>query len=109
MTRQPPGDGLLEVNCTCEAAVVLATPRQIRDGVPMSCGREGCPGTDPHGRVKRGPGRPLLPIAHGTVNGYRAHLRRRVPPCPACREANTRACTPDPTRGLQARYRRVNP
>ncbi|WP_152967036.1 WhiB family transcriptional regulator [Mycobacterium heckeshornense] len=25
----------------------------------------------------------------GTRNGYRAHLRRREPPCPACRHANT--------------------
>lgn len=29
------------------------------------------------------------PINHGTRGGYLAHLRRKVPPCRACSDANT--------------------
>jgi hypothetical protein len=30
----------------------------------------------------------LPPIRHGTNNGYQTHLRRGIPPCPACRTAH---------------------
>lgn len=29
------------------------------------------------------------PIAHGTRGGYLAHLRRKIPPCRPCSDANT--------------------
>ena len=87
------GDGMLEVNCACEAAIVLATPQQVRDGVLMSCGR--CAGTPsrPLGRATSGrsPGRPKAPHAHGTAGGYTRHIKERTPACVACKEAHARA------------------
>ena len=34
-------------------------------------------------------GRPRQPIVHGTIYGYRAHLRHNTPPCAECRAAST--------------------
>lgn len=87
------GDGLLEVNCTCEQSIVLATPQQVRDGTPMSCGL--CPGVPsrPLGRAGtgRGPGRPRGPESHGTEAAYQRHRRAGTPPCDACKQAQARA------------------
>lgn len=33
------------------------------------------------------PGRPRQPINHGTLGGYRAHFRHKVPICEPCRNA----------------------
>ena len=87
------GDGMLEVNCACEAAIVLATPQQVRDGVLMSCGR--CAGTPSRtltfAASGRGRGRPTKPQAHGTEGGYQQHRRAGTPPCDACKHAYARA------------------
>lgn len=85
------GDGMLEVNCTCEAAIVLATPQQVYDGTAMSCGI--CPGTPsrPPGRAASGrsPGRPKAQC--GTYAAYTRHIKEHTPPCVACKEAHARA------------------
>lgn len=43
MTGRKMDPELLEVTCSCERAIVLATSQQVIDGVHMSCGR--CAGT----------------------------------------------------------------
>lgn len=95
MAREPEygRDGLLEVNCACEASIVLATPQQVRDGVPMSCGI--CAGTPAHpiGRLGRTgkAGRPRLTESHATEAAYQRHRRAGTPPCDACKQAQARA------------------
>ena len=36
----------------------------------------------------------LAPIPHGTDAGYAAHIRRRVPACPACLDAHSESRRP---------------
>lgn len=108
MTRHdaPPAsvDGLLAVNRTCERAIMLATPQQVRAGTPMSCGRTDCAGLTGTPRRRGrwvtvaapapgGCGTEAAPGGCGTEAGYRRHARAGQPPCPACRAANTQAAS----------------
>lgn len=44
-------DGWLAIMCTCDSAVMLASPREVRNGVGISCGQPHC-----HGLIGERPG-----------------------------------------------------
>lgn len=51
--------------------------------------RTPAPTTTPKTQPKPRRRRTLAPIAHGTNNGYHAHLKRNEPPCEDCRRAHS--------------------
>jgi len=79
----------LAVTCTCERAIVTATPQQIRDGTPITCGQPTCHGQPPPGQPPRQGGHPQGTAPHGTQAGYSRHFRQGTTPCQACKTAHT--------------------